>query len=50
MWVKVTESSFPFFKGTLDNEPEYNNQLQIGASIDFESQHIIEVIRPKAKI
>lgn len=42
MWVKVTDNSFPFFEGVLDNDSYYLPALIVGEPISFEAQHIAD--------
>ncbi len=42
MWVTVDEVSGSEFRGTLDNEPQYMTQIDIGEAIEFSACHIID--------
>ncbi|MFL6604000.1 MAG: DUF2185 domain-containing protein [Steroidobacteraceae bacterium] len=43
MWVRIFHIEAEKFYGTLDNDPVFIKDLVVGASVTFESCHIIEV-------
>ena len=43
MWVEITEISGRRFKGILDNDPVYIDDLKCGDPVTFEEKHIIQV-------
>lgn len=43
MWVEITKISGRRFRGTLDNDPAYIDDLQCGDPVEFEEKHIVQL-------
>jgi hypothetical protein len=46
MWVAINEVKNGVFRGSLDNEPRYMTQIQLGDCVTFETRHVIDTDIP----
>jgi hypothetical protein len=42
MWVEIKEIKNGKYVGTLDNDPAYINDLNLGDTVEFEERHIVD--------